>query len=335
MLSWALASGDSMGQEFRMPPTLPLPTLGGVQFWTDHRYWHGWRLQKNALLGQWRVVDERSLLRAQGDRSDCEAYLQEQIDQRAWPAPATRVVLLIHGLGRSRRSMKPLVEPIESAKCGAAVLFEYASTRDSISGHAVALRELLEGLPGAPRINLVGHSLGNIVVRRLFSDLKQSETGNGELLHRIDSCVMLGPPNNGSRLAARLQSLGLFTMVMGESAAELGQGWQTIQASLEVPPCPFGIIAGNMQEGFLRNPYLPESSDLVVTTDETRLSGAVEVLEVPVIHSFLMQSEEVQQAVVNFLKVGRFVVIRQSAQSSEARQRDGGVEESGPPPKCD
>ncbi|MEM8736309.1 MAG: hypothetical protein AAGG44_18915, partial [Planctomycetota bacterium] len=35
-------------------PNVPLPTLGGKQFWTDFAWRRGWRLQKNAVTGLWR-----------------------------------------------------------------------------------------------------------------------------------------------------------------------------------------------------------------------------------------------------------------------------------------
>jgi pimeloyl-ACP methyl ester carboxylesterase len=306
VISLAASATSISAQESSMPLNIPLPTLGGVQFWTDHRYWHGWRLQQNALVDHWRIIDDRAFLRYQGTRDACEQYLVDVIRTRNWPTPAQRIVMLLHGLSRSRRSMKPLAEPISEAGCGDPISFEYASTRRSIDDHARALRGLLRGLPGQPRIDLVGHSLGNIVSRRLFADLADPESGDAELLGRIDHCVMLGPPNNGSRLATRLETLGLFTLVMGESASELASGWTETQARLAIPPCPFGIIAGNMQEGYLRNPYLPQASDLIVTVDETRLPGATDFLEVPVIHAFLMQSEVVQKAVVQFLQHSSF-----------------------------
>ena len=36
---------------------LPLPTMGGKQFWTDHRWWNGWRIQHNSTLDHWRLLD--------------------------------------------------------------------------------------------------------------------------------------------------------------------------------------------------------------------------------------------------------------------------------------
>ena len=40
---------------------LSLPTLGGKQFWTDHRWWQGWRVQYNSTLDHWRLLDPNSV----------------------------------------------------------------------------------------------------------------------------------------------------------------------------------------------------------------------------------------------------------------------------------
>ncbi|MGN6547535.1 MAG: hypothetical protein ACTHK7_20955, partial [Aureliella sp.] len=58
-LLWCLASSFVEAQEAAAPRrhwNVPLPTLGGQQFWTDHRWNDGWRLQQNALTGHWRVL---------------------------------------------------------------------------------------------------------------------------------------------------------------------------------------------------------------------------------------------------------------------------------------
>ena len=95
------------------------------------------------------------------------------------PSPeTTEVVLLVHGLMRTADSMKPIetellrvdaqsktLDPTNQVH-RTAILFSYASTRDPISAHAAALRELVENLPGKPRISFVGHSLGNIKFSR-------------------------------------------------------------------------------------------------------------------------------------------------------------------------
>ncbi len=284
-------------------PNLPLPTLGGKQFWTDRRWQAGWRLQHNALTGHWRVLDSNNIRRGWGNRAACESLLESQAPPTA--LVANHAVILLHGLVRSSSSMNGLEASIAESGTGTPVLFEYASTRRSVADHAAALRDVVRGLPPDARLSFVGHSLGNIVVRHAIADW-QSECDQ-PTLQRLERVVMLGPPNQGAQLARQLSRIGLFEIVVGRSGMQLGPEWDRFVAELATPPCPFGIVAGNLSEAIPQNPLVHADGDLVVSVDETRLEGAADFLEVPCLHSFLMDDPKVQDAVVHFLTHGRFV----------------------------
>jgi hypothetical protein len=176
----------------------------------------------------------------------------------------------------------------------------YASTRDSIAEHSAAMRELLETLPGTPRISFVGHSLGNIVFRHAIGQWK----ANGDpqkMLERLHRVVMLGPPNQGSAFAASLSRLGLFETLTGSTGMHLGPAWEKLQHSLGTPPCPFAIVIGDISSSSLKNPFLGEPNDGVVTVNEATLEGASEIKTFPVVHSFLMRDEAIVRATVSYL----------------------------------
>ncbi len=116
------------------------------------------------------------------------------------------------------------------------ICVSYASTRDTIEHHAWALRELVDNLPGKPRVAFVGHSLGNIVVRRALG-LWQEDDLQG-VLPRIERVVMLGPPNQGSALARQLSGLGVFEVITGASGQELGRVWKISNRNWQRPPAP-------------------------------------------------------------------------------------------------
>jgi hypothetical protein len=161
---------------------------------------------------------------------------------------------------------------------------------------------VVESLPGKPTIDLVAHSLGNIVIRHALADWER----NGDplqMLPQFRRMVMLGPPNQGALLARRLSKLGVFANVVGESGLQLGPQWQHLQDHLVVPKFPFAIVAGNMQGSVLaKNPLLDGESDVVVRVEETRLAGAAVEEHFPVLHSFLMNSPAVQKFVGDFLE---------------------------------
>ena len=224
----------------------------------------------------------------------------------------TEVVLLLHGLMRSSSSMNPIEAELsrvdteaarlhpEFAKKRTAVYFAYASTRDPISIHSAALREIVENLPGLPLISAVGHSMGNIVMRQAIGEWQR----NGDpknVLPRMNRVVMLGPPNQGSAFAARLSRLGIFETITGNSGMQLGPAWDKFREGLGTPPCPFAIVAGDISKSPIQNPLLSGPSDGVVTLEEATLEGMTEIASFPVVHSFLMSDSSVVRATVSFL----------------------------------
>ncbi|UBF28051.1 DUF3572 domain-containing protein [Kovacikia minuta CCNUW1] len=47
-------------------PNIPTPTMGGHIFWTDIANVKGWRLQKNSVFGNFRILDPNDVRRAWG-----------------------------------------------------------------------------------------------------------------------------------------------------------------------------------------------------------------------------------------------------------------------------
>src|SRR5581483_579983 len=118
----------------------------------------------------------------------------------------------------------------------------YASTRADIAQHAKALAGIVNNLDGVTEIDFVGHSLGNLIVRYYLHEAAQS----GPTDPRIKRFVMLAPPNHGAKRANDWADSDLFSMVLGESAMQLGTGWSALEPKLAVPTCEFGIIAGGL-----------------------------------------------------------------------------------------
>ncbi len=299
-----MAEGKNLpeGERARSLLNWQSPTLGGKQLWTDHQWRAGWRIQQNILTKHWRLLDEQNTRRAWGNRAACDAALNQFVPSNS--LPTTHVIILMHGLGRSSTSMKAMAKFLSDNGFGTTICLEYASSRESIAQHAAALREVVDGLPTDTRIDFVGHSMGNIVVRHAIGDWQRANAES--VLNRIEHVVMLGPPNQGASIARQLAKTGIFGWVAGEGALELGKKWHSLEAHLATPQCPFGIVAGRLSESAISNPLVDGAGDFVVSVEETKLDGAADFLEVPVLHSFLMDSAEVQQAVATFFKSSKF-----------------------------
>ncbi len=269
------------------PWNVPLKTAGGTQLWTDCVWRQGYRLQRNALTGHWRLIDSSDIRRAWGSREHCQKTLDKCMPQPSDSSPKHYVILL-HGLMRTSHSMTSLAESLQAAGDYEAVSLTYASTRESIASHAAAVREVMEGLPANASFSFVGHSMGNIVIRCLIGDL-QRDGDPQNILPRCRSMVMLGPPNQGASIARCLAPTKVFGWVTGPGGMELGANWGSICERLATPPFPFMIIAGETKVAGIDNPLVEGKGDFVVSLDEAKLEGAERIETVPVLHSFLMQ----------------------------------------------
>jgi hypothetical protein len=305
LFSWSHTAGAQLNEQEETPKSLwnlKLPTLGGKQLWTDFVWRNGWRVQQNAITKHWRLLDDHNFRHAWGSREACEAVLATEQPEHL--VPQGRVTVLLHGLGRTSGSMNGLAQYLTEQGLGPVVCLDYASSRDTIAHHAAALREVVNEWPADLRLNFIGHSMGNIVVRHAISDWQNS--GATSVLDRLEHVVMLGPPNQGASIARQLSKTGVFGWVVGQGGLELGKNWNELESHLATPPCPFGIIAGRLSKNALVNPLVEGEGDFIVSVEETKLPGATDFFEVPVLHSFLMDDDAVQQAVANFLRRSQF-----------------------------
>ncbi len=291
-------------------PTLRLPTLGGKQFWTDQLVHGGWRIQKNVLIGSHRLLDPRNGTWKSGTWSECLAAWHQMKVDRNVPPLKKHVVLVLHGLGRSRASMKGMEDYLRRKGDFTVSTVGYASTREPIAEHARALTRVIAGLENVERVSFVAHSMGNIVIRHMLGE-QQRLAKSKRLQVTFQAFVMLAPPNQGAHLARQFQDNFLFRKIAGDSGQQLSARWRQEQARLGIPSFPFGIVAGGKGDSKGYNPLLPGDDDLVVTVTETRLAGAADFRRVPSVHTTIMDVPQVQAFTLQFLRHGYFTAAAQ------------------------
>lgn len=282
---------------------VPQPTFGGKQFWNDVLFFHGWHIQRHAATGHCRLLDADEKRYAWGTFEGCKAKLDEIRREQNLPRMSGKAVVVLHGLVRSHDSMASIADYLKE-KGYTIFNVEYSSTRLSTEENAKTLASVIESLDGIEEINFVGHSLGNIVVRRYLYDHLDPKTGK-PTDKRIRRMVMLGPPNYGSVMARALADNTVFS-VNGRTGQELGVGWEKLNKKLVTPPFKFGVVAGGKGDDEGYSPILRGDDDGTVRVATTRLRGAADFTLVPVLHSFLMNDKTVQQRTLQFLEKGYF-----------------------------
>lgn len=279
------------------------PTLGGVQLWGDEFWYDGWHIQRHALTGHCRLLDENNRREDWGSFEQCLRRFEELKRTRGLPPMKGRAVILLHGLGGWHSTMQPLADYLREHGALTVVNLTYPSTRADVGSHARALASVVEHLEGIDEIDFVAHSLGNIVLRRYLAEL----AARGAEEPRIKRTVMLAPPNHGSLKADKWSDRDLFVAVLGASAVELGSGWSELEKQLAVPPGEFGIIAGGRGDDRGYSSRLPGDDDNTLSVDATRLAGARDFKIVPTWHSFLVLSPTVHRMTLEFLEHGYFI----------------------------
>ena len=283
-------------EDDEMKPNLRTRTLGGMQFWGDVQFFQGWHIQRHVYSGHYRLLDPHDYRQAWGTLEECQEALAEIRAERNLPTMSGSAVILLHGLGRSDKSMRALQQHLEQA--GFSVInFNYPSTRISLADSASYLHHVIRALDGIEAIHLVGFSMGGLVTRTYLGEYGDP---------RIRRTVLIGVPNLGADLATTLHRNWAYRLVAGPAGQELVTGPNGAGAKLPSPSGEFGVIAGfrDAPQGY--NPLIPGDDDGTVSVACTRLPGAADFLAVKTIHSLLCRSSQTLDGTVRFLQTGQF-----------------------------
>lgn len=207
-------------------------------------------------------------------------------------------VVLLHGLGRTDRSMRPLADRLVAAGFEVCNL-RYPSTSLTPDKLVAKLDAEISACGAhASRLDFVGHSLGGILVRAYLAEKQPANLGR---------VVMLAPPNGGSEYVDLLGRSHLFRWILGPTAIELGTGPMSLPHRLPRPTFELGVIAGTRSLNPFSAWVLPGDHDGTVTVASTKLDGMKDFLAVASNHTFIMRSDAVGTAVINFLRYGFFL----------------------------
>ena len=216
-------------------------------------------------------------------------------------------VILLHGLHHAPFIMRPLARRLQEHGL-VTHQYGYRSLRDGITINSARLNTWLEKYhrPDQP-IDLVGHSLGGLIIRDFIAHYPKWKIGR---------CVTLGTPHLGSVCADYVWRLA--PVIVGQSYIDALDG--------TVAPLPkhisLGVIAGNQPFGLgqlvlyyhnrkLRqqnNPLLDEYliHDGTVYLKETKLESAADHLLLPVSHTGMLTNATVAEQTAYFLANGQF-----------------------------
>jgi pimeloyl-ACP methyl ester carboxylesterase len=209
------------------------------------------------------------------------------------------VIVYVHGLWQRGAEALWLRRRLSQDLGGEARTFSYPSVAADATANGRALAKFL-GAIRADTLHLVGHSLGGLVILKLFED-------DADAAARLPPgrIVLLGSPLRGSRTAQNLARLPFGKAIMGSSVGEellASRGERRWSCARDL-----GVIAGDLGFGLGRLVgALGGPSDGTILVEETEIEGAAERLVLRVSHTGMLFSAAVARAAGTFLRTGRF-----------------------------
>ena len=204
-------------------------------------------------------------------------------------------VLLVHGLGRSSLSMALLAKRL-SRSGYRPEFFGYSALAEPQPRIVARLVKRLRHLArDKGEIGLVGHSFGGLLLREACARVPEL---------RVRHLVMLGTPNQPPRLAARIYRWLPFRLLRGSCGQCLADAsWYK---RLPSPTSPYTVVAGTIGWRGRMSPFGGERNDGVVAVSETSVNAGEAPIEMPVVHTLMMNSKAVYRLIERtFSKVRR------------------------------
>jgi len=213
---------------------------------------------------------------------------------------ARPVVVLLHGLARTRWSMSRLRRYLERAGY-ATWSCTYPSRRLSIAACAEGIADALaRELPAGQPLAAVTHSLGGVLIRHIAPRISFTRV------------VMLAPPNRGSRLSRVLRNRPFYRWFFGPAGQEVAAAveddlWPALPPSTAVIAGTHAPRSWNPTGWISRlaRIFAPgEPNDGTLAVAETQSPGMSAFATVDATHSWIMNDAAARALVVRFLEAG-------------------------------
>ncbi|NEO88098.1 MAG: alpha/beta hydrolase [Spirulina sp. SIO3F2] len=196
--------------------------------------------------------------------------------------------ILIHGMGRTPFSMLPLHYRLKQAG-HTSRLFGYLPAIDSLEQVSDRLITIIEQTARNRPYVLIGHSLGSVIIRATVPKLTQ---------HPPQTCFFLAPPMVACQAARFFSRFWPYQFINGEMGQLLTQ--DQFMSDLTLPAnTKIYIGTGGPQADWL--PFGNQPNDGILAAREAGLGSQAQVMTVPAMHTFIMNSDAIFEDIIKTL----------------------------------
>lgn len=212
-----------------------------------------------------------------------------------------KISILVHGYNKNKNDMSCLSKNLEKLnhKC---ILVDLPLTYKEIdyatSIFERTIEEILKGIDEDEKVNLIGHSTGGLIIRKYLLEAKNRD--------RINNCVLIATPNNGSELADiasnYLKFLPHIFRTLNSLKTENVKGINFFSDER----IRIGAIAGR-NDKLLLGKLLTGESDGRVTVNSVYYEGLKDFIVLPYQHKEIHYKWETAKLIDDFLETGSFI----------------------------
>jgi len=200
-------------------------------------------------------------------------------------------VVLIHGIWT--RGWEVMLLKRRFAKEGFNTFaFSYPTLSKSVEENALALWKFIRKRVGEEGVCLVGHSYGGLIACVMMNNMA---SGTLSRSFKVDRCIFLGTPIQGSSVAKHLSTWLPFRLVTGKSLPALKNGCKLQATRVETL-----MVAGSVNIGL--GMFFIDKGDGVVATEETMARWLTAHCSFKVTHLGLVLSKKVAETCIKFLR---------------------------------
>ena len=273
-------------------------TFGSNFLWEDIYNYQDWVIQRHIMTQQCRLLDPLNIRRHSGSFEQCKDTLLKYIEAYELDDLYDDTIIILHGFGRTKKSVKQLAESLKSLKMNV-IAIGYPSLRRGISYHATMLSLLLKNLEINGKLYIINVGAGCLITRKLLTK------SNNYRHYNIARVLDINPLNSGSDFAEILAKSMICNFFFGPMLKDISTPKAT-----SMPHLPYdiehGIIFAPFSTNDIAKKLLKKFDNFNFTTppSEETYASIVKTLEN---HCFFpLKSTELQQTCRDFILFGKF-----------------------------